>query len=263
MAEYYGTLPIIYTSVGFWNANVLPWTGWKNHPLWIAFWSTTASFPLIPEAWKVDGKVPTGVPVMWQWRVFKGGGPYFGVSSADVDMDTTYPSFGALLGEPVPPPPPPDMVTLTINIDGQGSVTPGSGQYPKDSQVSLQATPAQGWQFEEWVLSDSETEANPLVLTLHQDTGIWAMFGEIGGGIAEYTHNRGKVMITGLRIRSGPGTVHSIIGSLPKDAVVEILGTAKDASGNTWARIGYNQWACMVYGAQIYIRYILEGELGS
>jgi hypothetical protein len=70
-------------------------------------------------------------------------------------------------------------------------------------------------------------------------------------------------MISGLRIRSGPGTVHSIIGSLQTGNVVEILATAKDASGNTWARIGWNQWSCMLYGAQIYIRYILEGEAGS
>ncbi len=260
LTNWGGRRPMIYTSVGFWDANVNRWSGWKEYPLWIAYWSTTAVYPLVPVDWKdATGKVLTDKVVMWQWRVFKNGGPYFGVSSTDIDMDSTFPAFEALL-DPEPPPPPPDMVTLTISIEGQGSVSPGSGLYPKGSAVTLQATPAQGWVFEEWILPDSETETNPITLTLNDNLGIWAMFGEASGGIAEYTHNKGRVMIDGLRIRSGPNVAATITGRLVTGDTVEILGTTKDASGNTWARIGWNQWCCMIYGAQIYVRYVLEGE---
>ena len=40
--------------------------------------------------------------------------------------------------------------TLTVNIDGQGTVSPNGGSYEAGTSVSLTANPSDGWQFTNW-----------------------------------------------------------------------------------------------------------------
>ncbi len=73
-------------------------------------------------------------------------------------------------------PPPTDMsVTLTVNVDGQGVVTPGGGEYSAGDTVTLIATPDVGWVFvgyEGGVNSSDEVVS----LTLNADTTVTARF---------------------------------------------------------------------------------------
>jgi GH25 family lysozyme M1 (1,4-beta-N-acetylmuramidase) len=189
----YDRLPWIYTSVGFWNQYVLPWSGWSDYPLWIAFWSRIAKWPLLPEAWKnVEGQ-----PKMWQFMV-SDFGQELGVGSKQVDMNTMFQSGIELIGaEPSQPP---------VSF----SVSPSSSPSPS------------------------------------------------AGGPAEFTHNKGVVIAPrGVNIRSGPGVTYADIGDVPFNAVVEILGTAKDRYGNDWVRIGFSQWSAKLYQGQEFIRYVV------
>lgn len=246
--------PMIYTSPGFWNAKVARSAWAKDYPLWVANWvNLGVIIPLLPEDWKGVGAV------MWQYRVARNTGSHYGAQSSDIDLDVTYPAFEALL-DGIEPPPPPEKAALAIRIVGQGTVTPGSGDYPLGSTVTLQATPTSGWRFVEWS-GDITGDGNPYGLVMDDDKIVTATFEQAGSGVAVYEHNKGKVMAPrGVNIRGGPGTTYPDIGDLALGVTVDILETRKDASGNTWGRIGYNQWACMVYGAQIYIRYIMADE---
>lgn len=63
-------IPMIYTSVGFWDAHTIARNDsyFARCPLWIAHW-TDAPAPLLPRAWKgKDWRI-------WQWRVQDGGIP--------------------------------------------------------------------------------------------------------------------------------------------------------------------------------------------
>ena len=89
------TYPGIYTSVGLWNPHVLPWSGWKNCPLWVAHWNVTK--PTLPRDWTDY--------LIWQYKLYDG--KTWGVSSAKVDLDQwheTYPFPGTTPPDPDPEP---------------------------------------------------------------------------------------------------------------------------------------------------------------
>jgi GH25 family lysozyme M1 (1,4-beta-N-acetylmuramidase) len=73
----------IYTSKGFWDAEV-PLTNWaKNRKLWIAAW-TSAPSPALPKEW-VEINQPRDWE-FWQWSS-KGDGPSYGCESTHVDLN--------------------------------------------------------------------------------------------------------------------------------------------------------------------------------
>jgi len=103
----------IYSSPGFWNAN-MPLTNWaKNRRLWVAHW-TTAAQPTLPAEWVNINQPRTWT--FWQYAVPSLGSEY-GVSSAKIDLnrfngdrEAFKAAFGVMpheTGAPVPPPPPP------------------------------------------------------------------------------------------------------------------------------------------------------------
>lgn len=251
-----GVRPIIYTSPGFWNSYVGPTTWAKEYPLWVAIWVNLGVLsPLLPNDWK-------GItPVMWQYRVFKGGGSIYGAQSADIDLDTTYPKFEDILVD-AEPPPPPELVYLDVVIDGQGTVTPQSGYYPVGTIVQLLAIPETGWKFSMWEV-DVESTSNPTTLLMDEDKTVLATFVEqVGDGLAVFEHYKGKVVTTkNLNYRKEPKVTGTLIGYMPPGTIVEILDSTKDSFGNVWVRIGYMEWAAQLYGGVEYIHYLLESEL--
>lgn len=93
LAKCSGMTPMIYTSVGYWNAYVLPsYSGnptptskdntWaRNYPLWIANWSVAAgSAPPLPQPWDKYAYHQYG----------KGKGADYGAESAEIDLDIEY-----------------------------------------------------------------------------------------------------------------------------------------------------------------------------
>lgn len=90
LEEADGRPPFMYTSQGFWDENVLPWSGWKRLPLFNAWYPWDLSYPLTmpkrrtPRDWIVDGK-----PVWDWWQKEADGnakGREYGVWSGDIDL---------------------------------------------------------------------------------------------------------------------------------------------------------------------------------
>jgi hypothetical protein len=65
--------------------------------------------------------------------------------------------------------------SLTVDVQGEGVVTPQSGSYPSNTSVTLIATPAEGWVFSRWTGS-AAGNANPLSVTMTENKTIAAVF---------------------------------------------------------------------------------------
>ncbi len=68
---------------------------------------------------------------------------------------------------------------LTISVDGQGTTEPlaGTHSYIESSEVNLEATPDQDWEFVEWTGDHSGMEKN-ITITMESDKNITAHFEE-------------------------------------------------------------------------------------
>lgn len=70
-------------------------------------------------------------------------------------------------------------VTLTIGVQPQGSgtVSPSGSAYDSGAQVSLTATPASGWRFDHWEGHELEgSTANPASITINANKSVTAVF---------------------------------------------------------------------------------------
>ncbi len=84
----------------------------------------------------------------------------------------------------IPPPPPFSFKTLTVTLEGQGTVTRAEGEgtvevgvelFGEGAQVTLTATPADGWSFQQWE-GDTTGPDSPVTVTLDADKNITAVF---------------------------------------------------------------------------------------
>ncbi|MFO8109770.1 MAG: S8 family serine peptidase, partial [Thermoplasmata archaeon] len=72
---------------------------------------------------------------------------------------------------------PPEMYTLTVNIDGDGTVDvdPDQAEYEEGTSVELTATPASGWEFVEWT-GDATGTSSTTTVTMDDDKTVTAVF---------------------------------------------------------------------------------------
>ncbi|MFP3871733.1 MAG: InlB B-repeat-containing protein, partial [Candidatus Aenigmatarchaeota archaeon] len=69
--------------------------------------------------------------------------------------------------------------TLTVNVEGEGTTDPeeGTHSYEEGEVVTVEATPADGWQFVEWTDDETGTEST-LEITMDENKSITAVFEE-------------------------------------------------------------------------------------
>ncbi len=70
--------------------------------------------------------------------------------------------------------------SLTIQVEGEGSVEPSEGvhDYEKDSSVNLRAVPAEGWSFREWVGEVASRTSSETIIEMTEDRVVKAIFEE-------------------------------------------------------------------------------------
>jgi len=73
------------------------------------------------------------------------------------------------------PPPPVSQCTLTVSVEGQGSVSPAGGVYDDGTAVTLIPAPAAGWHFDHWK-GGLTGSADPASITMTADMTITAVF---------------------------------------------------------------------------------------
>lgn len=122
--------PIIYTAMGWWNANILPWDGWENYPLWVANY-TSAPQPLLPRDWN-DWSI-------WQWSADGNNkGAYYGAQSNAIDLNRMKKEFYDELfeDEPVEPPVTPPVADYPQRATLQTRLLIGDYEY--EGEVELE-----------------------------------------------------------------------------------------------------------------------------
>ncbi|MGX8796610.1 InlB B-repeat-containing protein [Fusibacter sp. JL298sf-3] len=145
-------------------------------------------------------------------------------TSATVTMDADK-SVTAIFEEIVVEP---TEYTLTTGTKGQGSVS-GGGTYTEGTEVTVTATPAEGWTFVGWEGAVSGTETSATV-TMNANKSVTAVFEETQttpdpDPVTEYTLSTG---VTGQGSVSGGGTYTE---------GTEVTVTATPASG--WTFVGW------------------------
>ena len=93
-------------------------------------------------------------------------------SCSTEEEDTTPPP--SVVATPEPEPPAPTQYTITVTAGEGGSVSTEGGTYDEGTDVTITATPDEGYIFIGWEGSDSDS--NSLTLTLNSDTSIQALF---------------------------------------------------------------------------------------
>jgi cyclophilin family peptidyl-prolyl cis-trans isomerase len=103
--------------------------------------------------------------------------------------------------------------TLSVSVQGQGSVNPSSGTYEYGEQITLTATPADGWQFTGWSGSVN-TSSNPIILTIDSNKNITAVF--------KIPENEYSLTVT----TTGNGSVSPNSGKYDYGSLLELQATA-------------------------------------
>ena len=79
-------------------------------------------------------------------------------------------------------------LSVTVTNPAGGSVSPSSGTYEDGTQVTLTATPTDGWQVATWFGTDDDTStALTNTVTMDDDKDVLVMFEEIPIGLFELT----------------------------------------------------------------------------
>jgi uncharacterized repeat protein (TIGR02543 family) len=65
--------------------------------------------------------------------------------------------------------------TLTIIVEGEGTIIPTSGTYLEGTTVSLEAIPAEGWSFSGWT-GDKTATTNTTTIVMNSDKTVTATF---------------------------------------------------------------------------------------
>lgn len=80
-------------------------------------------------------------------------------------------------GDPPPITPPPTTYTLSTTASPQeaGNITPSSGTFNENVQISVEANANEGWRFDRWS-GDIESTDNPLSFNITSNTSLTANF---------------------------------------------------------------------------------------
>ena len=115
----------------------------------------------------------------------------FVYSCSTEEEDTSPPP--ALVQPQEPEPPAPTQYTLTVTAGEGGTVSSEGGTYDEGTDITITATPNEGYEFVGW--EGSESNSASLTLTINSNTSISATFQRIDD---IYIDNNGDLIISGI-----------------------------------------------------------------
>ena len=96
-------------------------------------------------------------------------------SCSTEEDDTTPPP--SIVATPEPEPPAPTQYTLTVTAGEEGTVSTEGGTFDEGTEVTITATPEEGYEFVGWEGSDSDS--NSINITLNSNITLSPIFQEI------------------------------------------------------------------------------------
>lgn len=136
---------------------------------------------------------------------------------------------GILAGFTSTPLSPGQQYTLTMATAGEGTVDPavGSHTYNEDTVVTMTATPADGWEFDEWQLDGSSYSVDAVTtITMDADKSVTAVFKEEGLMRAEGTIRVGAMNFNEVLVNSVDNVPGAAQFSVEEVATIQAVGGA-------------------------------------
>ncbi|NER11878.1 T9SS type A sorting domain-containing protein [Leptobacterium flavescens] len=118
--------------------------------------------------------------------------------------------------------------TLTVTIIGNGQVDPSGGIFNDGEEITLTATPDEGWEFTGWS-GDASGNNNPLTITIDSDKEITATFSRIRRTLTVNVEGNGRVDPAERTFDDG----ETVSLTAVPDEGWEFAGWSGDATGNT------------------------------
>jgi len=119
------------------------------------------------------------------------------------------------------------VYTLTTSVNGEGTVTPSSGEFEKGETVTLTSTPSHDWEFNNWS-GDVSGESSTLTITMDRDKNIVGNFIEREYSI-NYTIN-------------GNGSVEETIIQSKSDYTVGTVVQLTPIPDTGWGFVEWDNW---------------------
>jgi hypothetical protein len=96
--------------------------------------------------------------------------------------------------------------TLTVEVEGEGTLTPseGSHRYDQGDVAGLKAVPAEGWTFKEWVGAVADTGSEETTIKMDRNQSVKAVFvtGSTADSPPEGKAARSHMIFTGPEFRA-------------------------------------------------------------
>ncbi len=248
--------PLIYTRASWWNAYVLPWSGWMQYGLWVARYGVDRPWVGISDKYKVRDWSDW---LLWQYSADENNdGARYGLESRAVDKSIASEKFVCeYLGNDFQPEQPPQqakyrgtVIVDTLNVRAEPSTSAQIiGRLRRNETVYITE-----------VISDSKYN-------------LWARL-VIGGwscarynrqwyiDIPGYTENggikKGKVIVDALNIRNAPDITAQKIGVVSYGTILSIYDEVTKSRDEIWVKIGENsdEYCARRYNGKDYIAYL-------
>ncbi len=108
--------------------------------------------------------------------------------SFDVLGNVIDPSRSYLVLKVVGEAPPTHSLTITASEHGTVTADPDMPTYSAGTEITLTATPNEGYQFSKWTIGETEFTDNPLTFTIETDTTVTPEFVEKPSEVAVYSN---------------------------------------------------------------------------
>jgi len=125
--------------------------------------------------------------------------------------------------------------TLTMAVNGNGTVTPSTGNhsYASGEVVAISATPMSGWLFDHWEGAVADTSSASTTVAIDADKTVTAVFTQITYTLSTNTVGQGIIALSPPQPSDGYAENFTVqLGAIPADGW-EFVGWSGDLSGTT------------------------------
>ena len=145
------------------------------------------------------------------------------INSCSTEEEDTSPP-PALVQPQEPEPPAPTQYTLTVTSGEGGTVSTEGGTYDEGTEITINATPDEGYEFVGWEGSDSDS--NSLSITLNADVNFQAIFGlKYKSFLINIDHPQSQEMIENFGITANSNVMFK------KNGVIHLISNPSNPRG--------------------------------
>jgi|GEM_PF-3226475 len=242
--------PIIYTRASWWNAYVLPWSGWSDYGLWVARYETDLPWFGASDRFKVRDWSDW---LLWQYSADGNRqGNRYGVESTSIDKNIASENFIKVYLNNAPSPEIPDeyphygkVLVDHLRIRSAANITASVvGYLKRGERIGILGFIQSG--NNRW----AKLSNNRYCAVIYNGTRYIEVEGEtLPSG------KKGRVLVNGLRVRNRPNIGASVVGYLYVGNEVDILEEI-DFQNQKWIKIGLDKYCAMVYNGNVYVQII-------